>query len=178
MCIGGPGEPPLSSRSLSHIIASSCLVSVQKIRAFTFTPSWVHLSMVSFSPRCSLCEPRAFQAGHCLLQGSAVPGPFRIMAYLCPMVLQQVWHGDLDSVRVGAAIGYSGLVQTAPVNSFPMIFHHNCGTQSPTAVRPSVSEVRRSVRLQPVGRPPSEQSYLCAAVTQHLHDHGATLCRW
>src|SRR6267143_1095010 len=62
-------QPLTASRSLSPIIASSCLVSVQKIRAFTFTPSWVHLSMVSFSPRCSLCEPRAFQAGHCLLQG-------------------------------------------------------------------------------------------------------------
>src|SRR6266446_4718179 len=72
LCIGGLGEPRLSSRSLSPIIASSCLVSVQKIRAFTFTPSWVHLSMVSFSPRCSLCEPRAFQAGHCLLQGGVL----------------------------------------------------------------------------------------------------------
>lgn len=60
LCVRGLGEPPLSSRSLSPPIASSCLASVRMVRAFTFTPSWVHLSMVPYLAKVFIVRAKGF----------------------------------------------------------------------------------------------------------------------
>src|SRR5258708_20573752 len=59
------------------------------------------------------------------------------MGCLCAMVRQEVWHGDFDSVRVGAAIGYSRLVQIASVHSFPLLFSSQRSAAPPLSGFPS-----------------------------------------